>query len=392
MQLTNAKSDLRTLLVAACGLSALIALEHGAAAAEIAIAIRAQANPQGTVVQLGDVAEVTAESSAEAKRLAATPLMPTPAAGTERFLRMREIQDLLAAHGENMDQLQFKGELMVAIGTAESHDEPATGASKVDAGNARRSAWQTGAAKIEETAKTESAAANTNTRAVQAELNRRAAEYLNRVADQKSSLQVKVTIPSEQLALLPADASTWTLSGGTAPWTGTQRLWVSFPGPQGPDKFTMKAEVALPVAVAIRPIDRGDVVTAADVELQPRDFPPGAQGRSAPFTSIDKLIGMEATRAIQPGDVVMADNVQPPVLVKRGDSVTVYTRGGGIKVRTIAKARENGSLGQPVQIESLETHKTYDAVVTGMHEAVVFTGSPGPPAEAVSERGPALRR
>jgi flagella basal body P-ring formation protein FlgA len=374
------------LMVVARSLSALVVLGHSAFAAEIVI--RAQAAPQGTVVRLGDVAEVSAESGAEAKRLAATPLMPAPASGTERFLRMREIQDLLAAHGENMGQLQFKGELMVAIGTQESHDDSAAGGPKGDVAEARRAAWQNGASKIETAAPTTEA----NTRLVQAELSRRAVDYLNHMAGQTSSLQVKVTVPSEQLTLLPADSSTWKLSGGAAPWTGTQRLLISFPGSQGPDKFTMSADVSLPVAVAIRPIDRDAVVTAADVELQPRDIAPGAQGRSAPFTSIDKLIGMEATRAIQMGDVVMAGNVQPPVLVKRGDSVTVYARGGGIQVRTIARAKENGSLGQPVLVESLETHKTYDAVVTGMHEAIVFTGRPAPPAETVSERGPVLRR
>ena len=39
-----------------------------------------------------------------------------------------------------------------------------------------------------------------------------------------------------------------------------------------------------------------------------------------------------------------------------------------------------------MQLESLETHKTYDAVVTGTREAVVFAGSAAPPVEAVSER------
>jgi flagella basal body P-ring formation protein FlgA len=391
MKRNKGKYDLTTMLAAACGGAALMACVHTASAAEIAI--RAQAAPQGTVVRLGDVAEIKAESSTEAKRLAATPLMPTPSAGTERFLRMREIQDLLAAHGENMDQLQFKGELMVEVSTKDSGDDSAAGSSKVGAGEAHKAAWQTGVAKVEDSKPDAAApAAKVNTKAVQAELTRRAVEYLNRMADQKTSLQVTITVPSEQLALLPADSSTWTLSGGTSPWIGAQRLSVSFPGAAGPDKFTVSAEAALPVAVAIRPIDRGAVVTAADVELQPREIT--GQGRSAPFTSMDKLIGMESTKAIQPGDVVMAENVQLPVLVKRGDTVTIYARGGGIKVRTIAKARENGSLGQPVQVESLETHKAYDAVVTGIHEAVVFTGSTAPPAaaQAVSERGPALRR
>ena len=40
--------------------------------------------------------------------------MPAPAPGTHRFLRMREVQDLLAAHGEDMSRLDFQGELIGA--------------------------------------------------------------------------------------------------------------------------------------------------------------------------------------------------------------------------------------------------------------------------------------
>ena len=74
--------------------------------------------PQGTVVRLGDVAKVKADDKQEAERLAAIPLMPAPAPGRRRFLRMREVQDLLAAHGEDMSRSNFRGELVVEIAAA----------------------------------------------------------------------------------------------------------------------------------------------------------------------------------------------------------------------------------------------------------------------------------
>ena len=69
------------LVAAASGWLALAAYAQLAVAAEIKI--RAQAAPQGTVVRLGDVAEIRSDNGAEAKRLAATPLMPSPSSGTE---------------------------------------------------------------------------------------------------------------------------------------------------------------------------------------------------------------------------------------------------------------------------------------------------------------------
>jgi flagella basal body P-ring formation protein FlgA len=354
------------------------------------IAINATGTPQGAVVRLGDVATVSADNSKEADRLAAMPLMPAPAPGTKRFIRMREVQDLLAARGENMDQLRFKGELSVEVASPEKSAPPVADPAPGETQVARRAAWTSGSST------TVAAAPNSDSIAPQVhdELGRQIVDYLTHASGQTAAWRVTFNIPGQQLASLPADSSTWKISGGTSPWTGKQRLLVSFTTGQHVDSFTVPADVSLPtpVVVAIRPIDRGSVVTAADVEVQQRDNTPVGAGRSIPLSSIDKLLGMETTRSIQTGDIVMSDSVQPPVLVKRGDAVTVYARGGGIQVRTVAKARESGSLGQPVQLESLDTHKTYDAVITGTREAVVLAGGGPTVAEAVSGGGNVLRR
>jgi flagellar basal body P-ring formation protein FlgA len=387
----NKVNKLLAFSAAVAGIASGLALSLASNPASAAdIALRAAATPSGTVVRLGDVAEIKADSKQETDRLAAMPLMPAPAPGTARYLRMREVQDLLAAHGENMDQLRFKGELLVAVAADSADEKPATDSPKSDAQNAHRAAWGAGIATVATTA----SSSESNAGKLRDQLSRRVIDYLNHSSGQSGAWHVTLNVPSQQLATLPADPSTWAISGGTAPWTGKQRILVSFAGGQHADSFTAPVDVSLPmpVAVAIRSIERGAVVTAADVEIQQLDIAPVSAGRASPVSSIEKLLGMEATRAIRPGDVVMSDAVQPPVLVKRGDSVTVYARGGGIQVRTIARAKENGSLGQPVQLESSETHKSYDAVVTGMREAVVFAGSGPPPTETASERSHVLRR
>ena len=55
------------------------------------------------------------------------------------------------------------------------------------------------------------------------------------------------------------------------------------------------------------------------------------------WTSIETIIGMEARQAIQAGEIVFADQVQSPVLVKKGDLITVVSQNGGIRVRTSAQ-------------------------------------------------------
>jgi flagella basal body P-ring formation protein FlgA len=129
----------------------------------------------------------------------------------------------------------------------------------------------------------------------------------------------------------------------------------------------------VPVVVAVQPIARGAVITAADVEIQTLDAVPAATGRRAPLTSVEQLVGMEARQAIAAGDVIFSDKVQAPVLVKRGELISVVAQGGGIRVTTTARARQDGARGELVQLESLETREIYDARVTGYREAAVFS-------------------
>ena len=87
---------------------------------------------------------------------------------------------------------------------------------------------------------------------------------------------------------------------------------------------------------------------------------------------------MEATRTIQEGDAIYSDDFRPQLLVKRGEEIAVYARGGGIQVRTIARARQDGARGELIGVESLEAKEPFEAVVTGPREAVVFTASAAP--------------
>ena len=54
------------------------------------------------------------------------------------------------------------------------------------------------------------------------------------------------------------------------------------------------AEAAMPIVVAKRAVVRGNVITAADVEVRTMEPAAKSAGQRASFDSIEKLIGMEA--------------------------------------------------------------------------------------------------
>jgi flagella basal body P-ring formation protein FlgA len=91
--------------------------------------------------------------------------------------------------------------------------------------------------------------------------------------------------------------------------------------------------------------------------------------------SVEKLIGMESRQSVQAGGIILTDQVQAPIVVKRGEVITITSQSGGIRVRTSARALHDGAQGDLVQVESIGTKQKYDARIVGPREAAVFAMS-----------------
>jgi flagella basal body P-ring formation protein FlgA len=202
-------------------------------------------------------------------------------------------------------------------------------------------------------------------------------EYLNASAGHSEAWRVSYEIADRQLAQLQLATSTLKCTGGSAPWTGRQRFLISFSTAGGEMQIPLYTDVTLAtqVVMAIRPIERGSTLTAADVELRTVEIAISSELQT-PVVNMEAVIGMEAKSSLQAGQIVFTDQVQSPILVKRGDVIAVSSRGRGIRVRTTAVAREDGARGELVQVESLETKKRYEVRVVGSREAAVFTAPP----------------
>ena len=51
--------------------------------------------------------------------------------------------------------------------------------------------------------------------------------------------------------------------------------------------------------------------------------------------------------------------------------MSVVSQSGGIRVRTTARARQDGAKGELMQVESLETRELFDVCITGHREVAV---------------------
>jgi flagella basal body P-ring formation protein FlgA len=344
--------------------------------AAVNVELRERVAPHASVVRLADVADVTAADRQVARKLAATPLMPLPASGTERFLTVREIQDMLAVQGVDIGDVRFGGAAQVAITAADDGEIVARSAKPsrpTDPVMNRHAAILSGAT-IARPASTRDDARSVELRQL---LKATITNYLNTKSGKIAAWKIELDVADLELERLNGSQSAPVCSGGSEPWTGRQRFLVSFSTAKGLEQFTVFAEVTpppVPVVVAVRPIGRGDVIKAADVELRTVDTISKPMGQRA-ADSVEKLIGMESRQSIQAGDIILTDQLQAPIVVKRGELITITSQSGGIRVRTSARALHDGAQGELVQVESIGTKQKYDARIIGPREAAVFAMS-----------------
>lgn len=358
-----------------------------AAQAATEITLRAAAAPARSVVRLGDVADIACDDANERSRLATIPLLPSPSAGSQRFLRKREVEDLLAAHGIAMSKIVMAGADQVTISRSETTPAASVGNHSGSAPRRVNRPAALLAGHIErEAPATQAGSSSTLVQAkTEADVQRTVARHLQNKSTAVRDMKVTCEVADRYLELLANATSPLSCEGGRAPYTGRQRLMISFDTNNGPSQIPVYAEVqpsSVPVVVALRPLARGDLITAADVELQDFDYLRKNGDRRLPIESVGSVIGMEAGRAIPAGSVVYTDQVQSPILVKRGDLVSISTRGGGFRVRISARARQDGARGDLVQVESLETKERFDVRVVGDRQAEIATLAPPPHRDA----------
>src|SRR5690606_18602889 len=87
----------------------IVLITASMATAATSVTLHEQALLSNSVVTLGDLATVVDADRQQARELASLPLLPLPAPGTTRHLRLRELQDLLAGKGVDLKSLRFDG-------------------------------------------------------------------------------------------------------------------------------------------------------------------------------------------------------------------------------------------------------------------------------------------
>lgn len=116
-----------------------------------------------------------------------------------------------------------------------------------------------------------------------------------------------------------------------------------------------------PVVVTTRAGARGETLALEMLSLQERDV---AQLPFGYFESLEATVGLDLRRPVTAGTVLTPNDAEPQRVVRRGQIVTVVSRGGGIEVRASGTAMADGHRGQRIRIRNDSSKRVVEGVVT----------------------------
>jgi flagella basal body P-ring formation protein FlgA len=76
-----------------------------------------------------------------------------------------------------------------------------------------------------------------------------------------------------------------------------------------------------------------------------------------------------AGRDVKLGTILTARLIDPTILVKSGQLVSITLTQGAISAKSVARATEQGTIGQTIRVKNEVTNNLFDVVVTGPQTA-----------------------
>ena len=113
--------------------------------------------------------------------------------------------------------------------------------------------------------------------------------------------------------------------------------------------LSARVQVYDQVLVAARYLQRGAVLSGADLTRERRDLTTLHGGY---LTDPQRALGLELRRSLQPGTVIAPRTLEAPLMVRRGEQVTLSTTLDGLVVTAAGTALGDGALGERLRVRA----------------------------------------
>jgi flagellar basal body P-ring formation protein FlgA len=124
----------------------------------------------------------------------------------------------------------------------------------------------------------------------------------------------------------------------------------------------------LKVLIAAQPLERGAQVSGAMLSMAERNVARLPYGY---FTHRNAVLGQVLRRNLSAGEVLTPGMLHPPLLVRRGQVVTLTAGAEGFSVSTQGVALQSGERGALVRVRNSRSKRVVQGVVTGSGQVSV---------------------
>jgi flagella basal body P-ring formation protein FlgA len=173
--------------------------------------------------------------------------------------------------------------------------------------------------------------------------------------------------------VVPAEASdAMTIDGlNVDPRTGRFSVFVTAPAnSDNAQRQRVGGRIVYQVTIAVpaRSMSMGDIFGPSDVSEAKL---PRERVASDAITNPQQLIGKAARRILRAGETVRAGDVADPVVVHKGDLVTIVLNTASMQLTAQGKAAEDGAMGAAIRVTNTQSSRVIDTVVAGPNQVVV---------------------
>ncbi len=117
-------------------------------------------------------------------------------------------------------------------------------------------------------------------------------------------------------------------------------------------------EALAELVVTTRPVERGEILTQADVAVQKRDL--AATGGKVARTVAD-VVGLKVRVGMRGNSPLRTDYLERIPLVKQGQLVTVLLESPALRITTTGRAKGAGSAGDLITVQNVSSNKDFPA-------------------------------
>ena len=129
---------------------------------------------------------------------------------------------------------------------------------------------------------------------------------------------------------------------------------------------TVASKIEVPTLITA--INRKDIIGESDLQMTDLDLAIDSRGL---IQRIEQIVGKEATKNLLRGQPLRKSDLKPAIVIKRGQTIDLLSRGAGITVKMRGKALGNGAEGDRLLVENLSSRKRVEGEVLSTGQVLI---------------------